>query len=217
MSKPPERDQEGRALDFFGAVTASATHEIKNELAVINEHSHLMLEMLQMAAQGREPDPQRLQELTSRVIARVGQADQVVKRLNTFAHSAEKQRDRCQVGPALELMVRCYLRLAALRNVRLELEPLANGEDLAIKAPPIQVEQALWAALQATVGAAASGSLIRASLSRAGEAVSLRLAGELSQPPAEPPAELLAPLGATARAEAGALVLDMPLNPPAAA
>ncbi|RJX30539.1 MAG: hypothetical protein C4525_12480 [Desulfarculus sp.] len=217
MSQPPGREQEGRALDFFGAVTASATHEIKNELAVINEQSHLMLEMLQMAAQGRQPDPQRLADLTGRIIARVGQADQVVRRLNTFAHSAEKQRDRCLVAPALELIVRCYVRLAALKGVSLELAPLAGRETLEIKAPPILLEQALWAALQAAVAAAASGSRLQVGLEQAGGVLRLRLAGELTAPPAALPDQVLAPLGATARAEDGALVLEIPLSPPPAA
>ncbi len=215
MSQGQERSAIGRELDFVGRVTASATHEIKNELAVINEQSRLVLEFLEMAAKGKEISLERLHELVSRVVVRVGQADQVVKRLNTFAHSTELERSACEAVAVVQLMVQMFARLAGLKRVGLELEP---GHPAAVELPaaPLVVEQAVWAALGAALEAAASGSSLKLSLAPAGGALRLSIRGEMSAAPALPAAELLGPLGAKATAEAGALYLEIPLKADAA-
>ncbi len=200
-----------RELDFVGAVTASATHEIKNHLAVINEQSHLALEILEMAGQDRPADPQRLAHLLGRVAARVGGADEVVKRLNTFAHSTESHRATCDAAQALELMVSFYRRLAALKRVSLELTPPAGG-GMELPAPPVAVEQALWAALAAAVEAAPEGGAVELGLEAEGGSLRLRLRGEFASPPSPPPAELLEPLAAEAQAGPEALELAFPLT-----
>lgn len=211
-SQRAEQAQAGRELDFFGAVTASATHEIKNHLAVINEQSNLILEILDMTHQGHPPDLEHLQDLSNRVVARVAQADQVVRRLNAFAHSAEAKRDRSELSQALELMVLFYGRLAALKGVTLEREPGPASEGVQIKARPIVLQQVIWAALQSVV-AAARGGRVRVGVEVRENSIHLRLAGELDSAPQAPPAELLAPLAAHARAEENALHLEIPRNP----
>ena len=60
MKEPRQDELLVMALDFCARVTASATHEIKNELAVINEQSRLIQELLAMAGQGKEPSLERL-------------------------------------------------------------------------------------------------------------------------------------------------------------
>jgi signal transduction histidine kinase len=206
------RPKVSRKLDFVGAVTASATHEIKNELAVINEQGQLALEILDMAGQGRQADPQRLAHLLSRVVARVGRADKVVGRLNAFAHSAESHRTACDAAQALELMVSFYKRLAALRRVTLELTPPAGTGGMELPAPPLMVEQAMWAALRSAVEAAPEGGAVEVGLETDGGSLRLRLSGDFVSPPQVPPAELLEPLGAGAQAGPKVLQVDFPLT-----
>lgn len=200
-----------RGLDFFGRVTASATHDIKNELAVINEQSHLVQELLEMAMQGRETDPARLGELIGRVIVRVGRADQAVKRLNAFAHSAERDKTACDVRQALDLVVRLFTRLAGLKGVTLEMAE-SSGSSLQLQAPPIVLEEAMWAALQAAVAAAVKGTRLGVELSGgAGSAVML-FRGSFDNRPQPPAAEVLEPLGATVSCGDDFLELTIPVT-----
>lgn len=185
----------GQALEFISKVTASATHEIKNELAVINEQSRLVQEMLAMAAR-REPDPARLEELMGRVVARVDRADQAVRRLNAFAHSAEDDRRSVDAAQALALTVRLFQRTASQLGAAVE-----AGEDLPpVEAPvrPIWLEMALWAALEAACRAAGQGGGVRVDAAKDSGELVIGLRGQMAQPPEAPPAQVLEPAGATA-------------------
>ncbi|MBU1274625.1 MAG: hypothetical protein KJ720_04555 [Proteobacteria bacterium] len=203
----------GRELDFVGRVTASATHEIKNELAVINEQSRLVLEFLEMAASGKEISLERLHGLISRVVARVGQADAVVKRLNVFAHSTELERTACEAVSLLELMVQMFGRMAGLKRVSLELSQ-EHPAAVELTATPLQYEQVLWSCMSAALAAAQPSSILRLHLERDDEILRLSLKGEMTGPPQAPPAELLDLLGASVLAGPGSLNLEIPLNPP---
>lgn len=211
MSEIRWRELMSEVLAFFGAVTASATHEIKNELAVINEQGSLIQELLQLADQGRQVDPARLQELIGRVLARVGQADQAVKRLNAFAHGADLDREATDPAQALELMARMHGRLAGLKGIALEVAPVAAGQSLPLR--PLLFQQATWACLQGVVAAAQKGGTVRLEFEVRGEMARLVVSGDLERPPTAPAGELMAALGAKVEASADrGLQLDLPLG-----
>ncbi|MCB2190895.1 MAG: hypothetical protein KQI62_04980 [Deltaproteobacteria bacterium] len=193
--------------ELFGKVTRSATHEIKNELAVINEQSHLISEMLEMAAQGREPDPDRLHQLIGRVIERVSRADQAVKRLNAFAHSAEETGPVCDAVKCLQLMCGLFTRQAALMNVTLEQD---TPDSLSVGLPTLDMERLLWRCLSAMVQAAVRGSVLRVGLQSAEPGALLRLQGELEQEPGELPPEFLTELGVNLRLDGNLMEVELP-------
>lgn len=193
--------------ELFGQVTRNATHEIKNELAVINEQSRLISEMLEMGAKGREPDPDRLYQLIGRVIERVGRADQAVKRLNAFAHSAEETGPVCDAVKGVTLICGMFARQAALHNVTLELE---LPEALSVGLPTLDFERLLWRCLATVVKAAVGGSVLRLVLESGGESVVLRLVGEMERAPDALPSQFLKELGVRPREGGAALELELP-------
>lgn len=188
---------------FSGAVTASATHEIKNELAVINEQSGLIKELLMMAAQGREVDPSRLENLISRVIVRIGQADTVIKRLNTFAHSGDADRDQTNVADSVSLVVEFYKRLASIKGLELELGEFPQG--LGLAKPPMLFQQALWSCLDGAAQAAEKGTTLKISASAQGVVFS----GSFQQTPQGPSEDLLEALGCRLSADGANLILSI--------
>jgi signal transduction histidine kinase len=149
-------------LDFVGRVTASATHEIKNQLAVINEQSHLLREMLAMALHGKEVDPDRLEQLSGRVVDRVERADQAVRRLNAFAHSSDMERTKSDPAQTIAALLRMFERVASLKPVTIEFDPGPECGEKALR--PILVSQAVWLCLDSIVGQAQKGSTIKLSL-----------------------------------------------------
>lgn len=200
------REQAGYA-DLFGQVTRNATHEIKNELAVINEQSHLISEMLEMAAKGREPDPDRLHQLIGRVIERVSRADQAVRRLNAFAHSAEETGPLCDAVKCATLMCGIFARQAALHDVTLELN---TPESLSVGLATLSCERLVWRSLATVVEAAARGSVMRLSLEGTGNGAVLRLDAQTEREMNPLPPELLEEMGVSPREGGGTLELELP-------
>ncbi|MCF8042429.1 MAG: hypothetical protein K9K65_00445 [Desulfarculaceae bacterium] len=200
------REQPGYA-ELFGQVTRNATHEIKNELAVINEQSHLISEMLEMAAKGREPDPDRLHQLIGRVIERVSRADQAVRRLNAFAHSAEETGPLCDAVKCATLMCAIFARQAALHDVTLELN---TPESLSVGLATLDCERLVWRSLATVVEAAVRGSVLRLSLESSGSGALLRLDAQMERAINPLPGQLLEELGVSRREGGAALELELP-------
>ncbi len=192
---------------FSGAVTASATHEIKNELAVINEQSGLIKELLMLAAQGREVDPSRLESLISRVIVRIGQADVVIKRLNTFAHSGDLDRDLTNVADSVALVVEFYKRLASIKGLTLELGQMP--EALGLAHPPMLFQQAVWACLAGAAEAAEKGGAVVITAAAVNGQTEIKFSANYTQTPQGPSQELLEALGCRLTADSGNLILCM--------
>ena len=67
-------------LEFFGKVSASISHDIKNVLAVINENAGLLEDFCLMAEKGKPLDPSRLKRLALDVKEQVRRGDGIVLR-----------------------------------------------------------------------------------------------------------------------------------------
>ena len=55
-------------LQFFGRISASISHEIKNVLAIVNENAGLLEDYSIMAEGGMPLDPARLKKMASTVM-----------------------------------------------------------------------------------------------------------------------------------------------------
>lgn len=108
-------------FQFFGKMSASVSHEIKNALAIINESAGLLQDFTLLAERGRPIDPERLKLLAQSVMKQVHRADGLVKNMNRFAHSADDPIKIFDLGEMLELVVSLARRLAAMREARLDL------------------------------------------------------------------------------------------------
>ena len=58
-------------LQFFGKMTASISHEIKNVLAIINENAGLLGDLALLAERGVAIEPQRLNDMSRTVMKQV--------------------------------------------------------------------------------------------------------------------------------------------------
>lgn len=155
--------------EISGKVSASVTHEIKNQLTVINEQASLLGDLSLMAAKTGTLDPDRVQSLSGRIVERVHQADVIVKRFNTFAHSSDQPLGGLEGGTALGLMAAMHQRLADRARVVLEFqEPDAS---LPLTTRPLFLLGALFACLEAAVAAAPEQGRVRAWVEKAGDGV----------------------------------------------
>lgn len=106
-----------KGLDFFGKITASISHELKNSLAIINEKAGLLEDFALMANKGIPLDPERLESLAGQIINQIGRANDIIRTLNVFAHSAEEPLKKTDLAQLLTLVVRLCSRFADMKSI----------------------------------------------------------------------------------------------------
>ncbi|HSL17688.1 MAG TPA: hypothetical protein VLB51_07250 [Methylomirabilota bacterium] len=108
------QDLSVECLRFFGAMSASVSHEIRNKLAVINEKAGLVEDIAAAMRSGRAPDPDRLETQARKIVDQVQQANRIVRALNRLAHSTDESDATVDVADLAALVVELYGRKAAM-------------------------------------------------------------------------------------------------------
>ena len=114
-------------LRFFGRISASISHELKNVLAIVNENAGLLEDLTVMADRGQPIDPARLKIMAATVQKQIGRADEILKNMNRFAHSSDEAAADVDLNQTIELVRRLTARFAAMRSVTVDLQLPANS------------------------------------------------------------------------------------------
>lgn len=117
MSDP---DLATQKLMFFGRISASLSHELKNVLATINEYSGLLDDLSRMAAKGKELKPERLQSVCGKIARQITRGEELIGRMNRFSHSVDEPVAASDLREMLELMCDLCNRFAKLKQVTLQ-------------------------------------------------------------------------------------------------
>lgn len=150
--KEEERILARRGLEFFGKVSASISHEIKNVFAIVGESSGLMEDLLLMhSKKGTTVDPERFRTLLARIRKHLNRGDEIVKCMNRFAHSVDEPVKVVDLVELTRLVLSLASRFAALQGVALEPPPEEKG--FALETDPFLLEQLLWICLHAAMAA----------------------------------------------------------------
>ena len=101
---------------FFGEISASISHEIKNVLAIINENAGLLQDMVMMIEKGMPLSPERLSGLAQSMARQVKRGDRIVKDMNRFAHSADHPSETVDIGEVIHFICVLAARLIAMKG-----------------------------------------------------------------------------------------------------
>ncbi|MBN2059024.1 MAG: HAMP domain-containing histidine kinase [Deltaproteobacteria bacterium] len=140
------------SLNFFGKISASISHEIRNVLAVINENAGLMKDLLLMADKGQPLDHGRISRQTEKILEQVLRADGIIGNMNRFAHSVDDVYKTVDVGECLRLVAALSGRFAAMREVALSFNTLS--ETIEITTCPFLLENIIYLCLDYAMSAA---------------------------------------------------------------
>ena len=132
-------------LQFYGKITASVSHEIKNVLAIINENAGLLEDFTFMAERGKPIDPNRLKSMAAAVKKQVDRADRILKNMNRFAHSTDEILTVVDLNQTIELFVALTERFAEMRSVAVNMQTAANP--IMITTAPFFLIDLLWLCL----------------------------------------------------------------------
>ncbi|SMC94706.1 hypothetical protein SAMN02746065_11685 [Desulfocicer vacuolatum DSM 3385] len=148
---------------LLGKLTASATHEFQNVLAIIKESAGLMEDVLAFTPmEDAEVLEQRLGMPLSTIKKQVARGVDLVSCLNGFAHSTDHVRCKVDVQVLVNNLLALSRRLAANTGVDLALEE--KETPLYMETDAVQFQLCIYYALESLFSALPARSLITLSL-----------------------------------------------------
>jgi len=145
-------------LQFFGKMSASISHEMKNVMAIINENAGLLEDLTVMAEKGMPIDPQRLRTQASRIMKQIRRGDDIIKGMNRFAHSVDEPWRQVELNDTLGLMCTLSGRFASMRGVTLELDPPST--QVPIITNLFLLQNLIWLCLDFAMGSTGTGKRV---------------------------------------------------------
>ncbi len=140
-----------RAVSFFGTITASLSHEINNSVAIIAELSGLLQDLLAGAERDQTIDSDKVKDISQRITSQAKKCQEIIRRLNRFAHSTDETRTTFELGETLDQLVTLAQRFAFLKGARLENE--SRQEQIAVTGSPFSLQQAVFICIQLALAA----------------------------------------------------------------
>lgn len=208
-------------LAFFGRISASISHELKNALAIINENAGLLDDFSAMAEKGVSLDPLRLRRLSEIVQKQIRRADRIVNRMNRFAHSVDTPVKSVVLEDELNLFIDLARRSAQLKEI--DLEPGEAAGVPAIRTSPFVLMNLIAGCLDHVMAHIGPERRIRIRAVKSptgGVDIRISGAGENAGDrfPAQPENDMAHTLNAGIRLDpaAGEIVLSLPAADPAA-
>jgi signal transduction histidine kinase len=158
-------DLPAQKLVFFGTITASLSHELKNALATINEFSGLLDDLTQGAAAGRSLSPERLQSVCGKIAKQIRRGEMLIQRLNRFAHSVDEPRREVDVTELLGQICDLCGRFADLKQVVLERQ--LPDEPVSLTLDPFAFQYAVYLGIDLALQSAGEKRVVTVSLAKA--------------------------------------------------
>ncbi|MEW6747824.1 MAG: sensor histidine kinase [Planctomycetota bacterium] len=208
---------EEAGLRFFGKMSASISHEIKNVLAIINEIGGLLEDLAVLAGRGRPVAPDRLETVGAKLKQQVQRADRIVKTMNAFSHSVDEKSQAVDLNDIVALVLTLAGRLASMRGVTLA--PGPRGQAVSVTTAPFHLMHLVWLCLSHSMDAAGESRTVTITVTKRGRRGEVRFAplqglaktGAAAFPGVEAQA-LLAALGAEIVSAALELALVVPVE-----
>ncbi len=131
---------------FFGRMSASATHEIKNTLAIINENIGLMDDLSMMAEDGMLSCDQ-INGISKNIKNQVQRSNNILKKLNQFSHSVDLSKQMADVETTVQFTLDLASRLIEMYEVTIEISP--SPSHIGVNANQFFLENMIWKAVEA--------------------------------------------------------------------
>ena len=152
-------DSEMTGLMFFGQVSASISHEIKNVLSIINENAGLLEDFVLMSEKGVPPDIERLGRLAETVGRQIRRADDIVKMMNHFAHSADHPVEKVDLYETAGFVTDLCGRMISMGRGAVTVDPPV--EPVNIYTHRFYLQAMLWMCIESIMKASGPGVQIR--------------------------------------------------------
>ncbi|MFZ5979046.1 MAG: hypothetical protein ACOYVF_00295 [Candidatus Zixiibacteriota bacterium] len=161
-----EKEQELKlhegSLAFFGAVTASVSHELNNVISIIDQNAGLLGDLLAGVQHGRPLSEEQLKRVADKITMQTGRGVGIIKRLNTFAHSADKPVREFDLNAVIENLTALTERLANLKAVKQEV--IYPNRPLIMTGNPFLTQQMVFLIIRELLDQAVKNDVLRIEL-----------------------------------------------------
>ncbi len=155
---------------FFGKMSASATHEIKNTLAIINENIGLMDDLSLMSRDGMISIEQ-VSSVSKNIKKQVKRSNSILQRLNKFSHSVDLSNQMIDIEKTIRFTLDLASRLIDMYQVSVEVNPAPFSMN--IRSNPFLLENMIWKAVETACKAAVQEKKVSISFQQDKEAVTV--------------------------------------------
>jgi signal transduction histidine kinase len=155
-----ERDRilRNRELGFFGAVTASISHDLNNAMAIIDQTAGLLDDLIAGSGDEGVVKTKQLQRIVDKIERQTKRGADIIRRMNTFAHSVDDPVKDLELGQLAGDVIALAKRMAERRRVQLEAVPAQAA--VPIKANAFQAQQAVYLSIEQLVAIVPEGDTI---------------------------------------------------------
>jgi C4-dicarboxylate-specific signal transduction histidine kinase len=107
------------SLAFFGAVTASISHELNNVISILDQSAGLVGDLVAGSRAGRPLSPEKLQQIAESMQRQTQRGLEIMRRMNKFAHSSDRGPGGCDVNETVANFGSLCQRWADMKRVSL--------------------------------------------------------------------------------------------------
>ncbi len=143
---------------FLATMTASATHELRNVLAIIKESAGLIDDMVQLFARRGTLDRDKVHRTADRIDTQVKRAADILTNLNRLSHTLDEESATVHLGREVEQVVFLSQRFARKKGLRV-VSREEEGEAL-VTVHPLRLQMALFSAMECCLEELPEGAVI---------------------------------------------------------
>ena len=147
---------------FLATMTASATHEVRNVLAIIKESAGLIEDMISLFVKKGTLDDQKISRAVERIDAQVKRGADLLTNLNRLSHTLDSDHAVLELGAEVEQVVFLSQRFARRRGHRIVVDPPEGGARVSVH--PLHLHMALFAAVECCMDELPEGATITISV-----------------------------------------------------
>ena len=145
---------------FFGKITAGVTHEMQNVLAIINESSGLIEDLMDMVSDA-SPNYDRFQKALAKIKTQVKRGVELMTSLNHFAHSPDFLVRQIDLNKTITQIIELSQRFARLKYIALKsCPPIPSELPIHIVINSVKLQMALFAGIECWLGLGSPGNEI---------------------------------------------------------
>ncbi|MBN2034332.1 MAG: HAMP domain-containing histidine kinase [Deltaproteobacteria bacterium] len=162
-------------LRFFGRISASISHELKNTLSIMNESAGLLEDLALLAEQGKALDASRVKTLSALIKRQIQRTDQIIRNMNRFSHTVDEPLKEIELLDFLEFVLAVCRRLTAAKGIVIQVTP--KGRPLTVVTRPFFLHRLIWLLLEIGMGFAGKAKALTLIPEKTESGVSIRLTG----------------------------------------
>ena len=131
---------------FLAIMTASATHEVRNVLAIIKESAGLIEDMMWACRNKGVLDEEKVSRTVDRIDAQVKRGAELLTNLNRLSHTLDQDLATVDLNEEIHLLAYLSQRLARKSGCQIRAEP--GDREVNATVHPLRLHMALFTALE---------------------------------------------------------------------